>query len=267
MSSPVPTPVAAALGLVPTVVDGVKSLPGKAVQLPVLAISSALTALETVRREYGDLAGRGERVVARLRGADPDGQEAWAPELTGITESRPVEIAEDLVDDTVAKISALLDKAAEPAKKAVGTKAGTQDSGTDTPEPAASGPVETAATPEVVATVEATVEAVDAPEVTAHDDLPLPDYDHMTLGSLRGRLRSLTVEQLVQVRDYEKAHAHRLPVVTLLDNRIAKLATDPGATPSSGGGEVVTPPAEPAKAITEPAAPRTTAARTKVRTT
>ncbi|MGZ6744140.1 MAG: hypothetical protein ACXVEC_15315 [Nocardioides sp.] len=264
MSSPVPTPVAAALGLVPTVVDGVKSLPGKAVQLPVLAISSALTALETVRREYGDLAGRGERVVARLRGAAPDGQEGWTAEVTGLTESRPVEVAEDLVDDTVAKISALLDKAAEPTKKAAGTRAGTQDS---TPGPAASGPVETAATPEVVATVEATVEAVDAPEVTAHDDLPLPDYDHMTLGSLRGRLRSLTVEQLVQVRDYEKAHAHRLPVVTLLDNRIAKLATDPDAAPSSGGGEVVTPPAEPAKAITEPAAPKTTAARTKVRTT
>ena len=47
----------------------------------------------------------------------------------------------------------------------------------------------------------------------------------MTLGSLRGRLRSLSVDQLVQVRTYEKAHADRLPVVTMLDNRIAKLAT------------------------------------------
>ena len=54
----------------------------------------------------------------------------------------------------------------------------------------------------------------------------------MTLGSLRGRLRSLSVEQLVQVRTYEKAHADRLPVVTMLDNRIAKLATDASATPS-----------------------------------
>ena len=54
----------------------------------------------------------------------------------------------------------------------------------------------------------------------------------MTLGSLRGRLRSLSVEQLVQVRAYEKAHADRLPVVTMLDNRIAKLATDASAAPS-----------------------------------
>ncbi len=65
--------------------------------------------------------------------------------------------------------------------------------------------------------------------VLAHDELPLPDYDHLTLGSLRGRMRSLDVPQLVQVRDYEKAHANRLPIVTMLDNRIAKLATDPTA--------------------------------------
>ena len=63
-------------------------------------------------------------------------------------------------------------------------------------------------------------------EVLAHDDLPLPDYDHMTLGSLRGRMRSLSVDQLVQIRAYEKAHADRLPIVTMLDNRIAKLAED-----------------------------------------
>jgi hypothetical protein len=65
--------------------------------------------------------------------------------------------------------------------------------------------------------------------VLDHDDLPLADYDHMTLGSLRGRLRSLDLAQLVQVRDYEKAHADRLPVVTMLDNRIAKLAVTPAA--------------------------------------
>jgi hypothetical protein len=56
----------------------------------------------------------------------------------------------------------------------------------------------------------------------------------MTLGSLRGRMRSLNVDQLVQIRDYEKAHADRLPIVTMLDNRIAKLASDAGAAQPSG---------------------------------
>ena len=77
-----------------------------------------------------------------------------------------------------------------------------------------------------------------------HDQLPLPDYDHLTLGSLRGRMRSLDLPQLVQVRDYEKAHANRLPIVTMLDNRIAKLATDPTA-PLSGSTPTDEVPAKP----------------------
>ena len=71
-----------------------------------------------------------------------------------------------------------------------------------------------------------------ASPVLEHGDLPLPGYDHLTLGSLRGRLRALDVVQLVQLRDYEKSHANRLPVITMLDNRIAKLGT-PGAAPVS----------------------------------
>ena len=95
--------------------------------------------------------------------------------------------------------------------------------------------------PANVAAVERAVEQVrsaapaDSPELT-RDELPLADYDHMTLGSLRGRMRSLSVEQLVEVRAYEKAHADRLPIMTMLDNRIAKLSltgTAAAATPAT----------------------------------
>jgi hypothetical protein len=55
---------------------------------------------------------------------------------------------------------------------------------------------------------------------------PLEGYDGMTLGALRGRLRSLTTEDLERVLRYEQAHAHRIPVVTLLEHRIAKLAAE-----------------------------------------
>jgi len=109
----------------------------------------------------------------------------------------------------------------------------------------------------------------DVPEVGSHDELPLPDYDHMTLGSLRGRLRSLDVAQLVQLRDYEKAHADRLPVITMLDNRIAKLATDASATPSPGTAGARTAPSEASRSkVGGPSAAKTGGApRTKVRTT
>ncbi len=56
-----------------------------------------------------------------------------------------------------------------------------------------------------------------------HDQLPLEDYDHLTLGSLRARLARLDAVALVQLRDYERAHAHRLPVLTMLENRLAKI--------------------------------------------
>ena len=59
----------------------------------------------------------------------------------------------------------------------------------------------------------------------AHDELPLEDFDHLTLGSLRARLPKLDVVALSQLRDYERTHANRLNVLTMLDNRIAKLTT------------------------------------------
>ena len=255
---PVPTPVAAALGIVPTVVDRARRLPGKAVQLPVLAVSAALTALETAKKEYDELAGRGERLVAHFRGESLDTLEDHVEDLVRDTPlARPYDAAEDAVEDAVAKVSELLDRAADrrpPAGPAPRT------------EP------DTAATPAVVATVEAVAASVPASGVTSHGDLPLADYDHLTLGSLRGRLRSLSVPELVQVRDYEKAHAHRLPVITLLDNRIAKLATDASATPSPGGGEVLIPTPETKATVTQATAakaapPRKATPRTKVRTT
>ncbi|CAN5118296.1 hypothetical protein BH24ACT10_BH24ACT10_04820 [soil metagenome] len=72
MPSPVPTPVAAVLGIVPAVLEGVRRLPGKAVQLPVYAVSHALTTLGNARREYDALAERGERLLALLRGTSFD---------------------------------------------------------------------------------------------------------------------------------------------------------------------------------------------------
>lgn len=229
MPKSVPTPVAAALGLVPTVLDSARRLPGKAVQLPVLAVSSALTAIESARREYDELAGRGEKLVSKLRGTSFDEVEDRVEDALQSTPlAKPYDLVEDAVEDTVAKVSDLLDRAAQ--RKPTAKK---------------------------------------APEVTAHSDLPLPDYDHMTLGSLRGRLRSLSLPELVQVRDYEKAHANRLPVVTLLDNRIAKLATDAAASPSPGAGsDVVTPAAKAKTKVAKAAAAEGTApAHKKARTT
>ena len=295
MPSPVPTPVAAALGLVPTVLDGVRALPLKAVQLPVFAVSSVLTGLDRTRRGYDDLAQRGERLIAQLRGLSFDELEDEVEEaLQGTRLAAPYDKAEDVLEDAAEAVTAfarnpratvtqaarsarssagkgleaVADSVEQLAEKTEGTSAtapnaappsaspsapplaspkapGTASSGsTPAPEsgkgrptPKATEPdgtrVPTAASSEVVKTVER-VSAVVGGSVPDHDELPLPDYDHLTLGALRGRMRSLDLPQLVQLRQYEQTKANRLPVVTMLDNRIAKLATDPTA-PLSGG--------------------------------
>lgn len=76
---------------------------------------------------------------------------------------------------------------------------------------------------------EAAVEAAPEPEppVPAADELAIPDIDHITVASVRSRLRRLDHEQLHQLRAYEAAHGHRAPVLTAIDNRLAKLDAAP----------------------------------------
>ncbi|HVE63273.1 MAG TPA: hypothetical protein VNB94_05680 [Mycobacteriales bacterium] len=76
-----------------------------------------------------------------------------------------------------------------------------------------------------------------APGATlAHSELPLEDYDHLTLGSLRARIRKLDAPELIQLRDYERAHANRLPVLVAFDNRLKSLA---GSAPGAAQARIV----------------------------
>ncbi|MER8156396.1 hypothetical protein [Streptomyces sp. NPDC094472] len=68
--------------------------------------------------------------------------------------------------------------------------------------------------------------------MTSHDDLPLADYDHLPLGSLRHRIRALTEERLRKLLEYERSHADRRPVVEVVTARLRQL--ERGATPSPG---------------------------------
>jgi hypothetical protein len=68
--------------------------------------------------------------------------------------------------------------------------------------------------------------------MTEHDQLPLPDYDHIPVGGLASRIRMLDAEGLGTLLEYERAHADRLQVVTIMENRLAALRE--GAQPSGG---------------------------------
>jgi hypothetical protein len=64
------------------------------------------------------------------------------------------------------------------------------------------------------------------------NDLPLPDYDQMSLGDLRHRIRSLDEDSLAAVLVHEAGHAARVPVLEILEARQREL--EAGAEPSSG---------------------------------
>ena len=68
--------------------------------------------------------------------------------------------------------------------------------------------------------------------MTDRTELPVPDYDHLPAGSLQGRIRSLSADDLRRLLDHEQAHGARLPVLELLRHRLESV--EAGAEPSSG---------------------------------
>src|SRR6266566_4417315 len=83
------------------------------------------------------------------------------------------------------------------------------------PEPVAAAPEPVAAAPEPVAAAEPAAAAA-----------PLPNYDELSVASLRARLRNLDVAQVRELAEYERAHAARADVLTMFERRIAKLEAE-----------------------------------------
>jgi hypothetical protein len=65
--------------------------------------------------------------------------------------------------------------------------------------------------------------AAEPPAAPEQAVLPVPNYDDLSLASLRARLRNLDQSQVRVLLDYEKAHAGRPDVLTMFERRIAKL--------------------------------------------
>ncbi|TCK21378.1 hypothetical protein [Pseudonocardia endophytica] len=55
--------------------------------------------------------------------------------------------------------------------------------------------------------------------MTERSELPIPDYDHLPENGLANRIRTLDTDQIDVLLDYERAHANRLQVVMLIEQR------------------------------------------------
>jgi hypothetical protein len=65
-----------------------------------------------------------------------------------------------------------------------------------------------------------------------HDELPIPDYDHLQTGALVSRIRTLDATGLETLLAYERAHANRIQVVSAMQHRLSSVKA--GAQPSGG---------------------------------
>jgi len=94
-----------------------------------------------------------------------------------------------------------------------------------TAPPEVTAPADTAAPAETAAPAVAEVPADAQPPArsTREASLPVPNYDDLSVASLRARLRNLDTGQVRTLLDYEKANAGRAAVLTMFERRIAKL--------------------------------------------
>jgi hypothetical protein len=83
---------------------------------------------------------------------------------------------------------------------------------------------EAPAAPEEAAPVATVAETTTPPASEESAALPLPNYDELSIASLRARLRNLSADQLTALISYEKSHADRADVISMFERRIAKLA-------------------------------------------
>ena len=91
------------------------------------------------------------------------------------------------------------------------------------PAQAAPAPVPAEAAPVSAAPV---VAEAPVPAAPAEGAPPLPNYDELSVASLRARLRNLDVAQVRELAEYERAHAARADVIAMFERRIVKLEAE-----------------------------------------
>ncbi|WP_180357704.1 hypothetical protein [Streptomyces sp. NP160] len=89
----------------------------------------------------------------------------------------------------------------------------------------------------------------------SREDLAIPDFDHLPVGSLQGRVRTLDAEQLDQLLRFEQAHGKRTAVLQVLRSRAQQLAA--GAAPTGGDPAAPAPEAAPPADAGSPVDPTT----------
>ncbi|QII05303.1 lipid droplet-associated protein [Rhodococcoides fascians A25f] len=190
----VPFAARVAAGVAVTVVEEARKLPGSALMLPMTVVSEALARGMRFQQQVTALAIKGDLIIATLPvvGTPREEQPAWAEFDEDEDDAFETSVITDDVDVPDAPV-------AEPV--------------------AANGRFALYSTPPLDEPVQDT-SAKRAPSVDKPEIVEMIDFDTLALAQLRARLRTLSVEDLETLLDYENDTLARAPFRTMLANRI-----------------------------------------------
>lgn len=192
--SSLPFPVRVAAGLVVTAVEEARDLPGTVIGLPITAVSRVLQLTMRAQQVVTELAIKGDTALDGMRPVEE--APSWAR-------------FDDDLDELPARVSRpqLVDDTSLESNSFSGAVEGrTNGSSRRSPQ------TEVGVAGEDGATASITPDA-------------LPGYETMTIAQLRGKLRSLSLEEVTELLAWETAHGDRPPFVTMLSNRITTLTS------------------------------------------
>ena len=198
---------------VPQVNERVKEVPAHALRTLFAGIGQLLSASDKLRGKTATAQAPAATKAAATETVTP---ETAAPETATPETATPETATPEAATSETAAPETVAPETATPETAAPETA---------TPETVAQETMAPETAPEASAAPAAP--AAPAPEASSAADtgeLPVPNYDELTIASLRARLRNLTAPQLAQLVAYEKSHANREDVVTMFERRIAKLA-------------------------------------------
>lgn len=197
----VPFAARVAAGVAVTVVEEARKLPGSALALPITVVSEALQRGMRLQQQVTALAIKGDLVIAGLPiiGTPAQEQPSWA----------------------------VFDEDGEPDTFGHGVAGSTASTGEidvpDTPDVPDASPAQGRfalySTPPLDEPIQDTTAKKRAP-VAVPEIVEMIDFDTLALAQLRARLRTLSVEDLETLLEYENATLSRAPFQTMLANRI-----------------------------------------------
>ena len=214
---------------IPNVPERMKEAPAHALRAVFAGIGQALLVSDKVRRRFrGQDAPEAGTHSANAATTRPDGAK---PTDQGPA-TRPTATAAPAATPTPAKARAASAATTSPAKPpGVAKRAAAKPAGVAKPaaaKPAAATRV-ASAKPAAPAKARAAKPAAAKPTAEAEPvsrdaaSQPFPNYDQLSVASLRARLRGLDLAQVRQALRYEKAHGSRSDVITMYERRIEKL--------------------------------------------